>query len=149
MWTVFGSVFFSSRRRHTRCALVTGVQTCALPISYLHSEVQKSSRFFINPFDVAGGPVNPVGLRLPKSPKWKANGFISYVQPIGGSSLIFGLDATYSGKFNNDLFGSFTTESYTVVNGNIRAEEHTSELQSLMRTSSDVFCLRKKNKKNS
>src|SRR3546814_20717686 len=30
MWFVF---FFSSRRRHTRCALVTGVQTCALPIS--------------------------------------------------------------------------------------------------------------------
>src|SRR3546814_16273908 len=27
--------FFSSRRRHTRCALVTGVQTCALPISRL------------------------------------------------------------------------------------------------------------------
>src|SRR3546814_8915737 len=24
--------FFASRRRHTRCALVTGVQTCALPI---------------------------------------------------------------------------------------------------------------------
>src|SRR3546814_9928032 len=30
MFVVF---FFSSRRRHTRCALVTGVQTCALPIS--------------------------------------------------------------------------------------------------------------------
>src|SRR3546814_3630323 len=30
---VFFSFFFSSRRRHTRCALVTGVQTCALPIS--------------------------------------------------------------------------------------------------------------------
>src|SRR3546814_7683399 len=28
--------FFSSRRRHTRCALVTGVQTCALPISARH-----------------------------------------------------------------------------------------------------------------
>src|SRR3546814_8684019 len=27
--------FFSSRRLHTRCALVTGVQTCALPISPL------------------------------------------------------------------------------------------------------------------
>src|SRR3546814_2571818 len=25
-------MFYSSRRRHTRCALVTGVQTCALPI---------------------------------------------------------------------------------------------------------------------
>src|SRR3546814_4690909 len=27
--------FFASRRRHTRCALVTGVQTCALPICKL------------------------------------------------------------------------------------------------------------------
>src|SRR3546814_9695705 len=26
--------FFSSRRRHTRCALLTGVQTCALPICW-------------------------------------------------------------------------------------------------------------------
>src|SRR3546814_2970108 len=30
---LFCSFFFSSRRRHTSCALVTGVQTCALPIS--------------------------------------------------------------------------------------------------------------------
>src|SRR3546814_14674447 len=30
-WCVV-SLFFSSRRRYTRCALVTGVQTCALPI---------------------------------------------------------------------------------------------------------------------
>src|SRR3546814_10346026 len=29
---LFVFLFFSSRRRHTRCALVTGVQTCALPI---------------------------------------------------------------------------------------------------------------------
>src|SRR3546814_5037401 len=36
LFFVFASIslfFFSSRRRHTRCALVTGVQTCALPIS--------------------------------------------------------------------------------------------------------------------
>src|SRR3546814_7952007 len=34
MWFRFSFFFFfSSRRRHTRCALVTGVQTCALPIS--------------------------------------------------------------------------------------------------------------------
>src|SRR3546814_8361092 len=33
MFVVYvSSFFFSSRRRHTRCALVTGVQTCALPI---------------------------------------------------------------------------------------------------------------------
>src|SRR3546814_4235165 len=39
--------FFSSRRRHTRCALVTGVQTCALPISLaslLGDEVETRSR---------------------------------------------------------------------------------------------------------
>src|SRR3546814_6934035 len=36
MWICYYCVilfFFSSGRRHTRCALVTGVQTCALPIS--------------------------------------------------------------------------------------------------------------------
>src|SRR3546814_4150646 len=33
MCVSFFCFFFSSRRRHTRCALVTGVQTCALPIS--------------------------------------------------------------------------------------------------------------------
>src|SRR3546814_6260436 len=31
--------FFSSRRRHTRCALVTGVQTCALPIPLLVNQL--------------------------------------------------------------------------------------------------------------
>src|SRR3546814_18610659 len=30
---MYDSFFFSSRRRHTRCALVTGVQTCALPLT--------------------------------------------------------------------------------------------------------------------
>src|SRR3546814_9957293 len=33
MLSLFTLFFFSSRRRHTSCALVTGVQTCALPIS--------------------------------------------------------------------------------------------------------------------
>src|SRR3546814_15076343 len=36
--------FFSSRRRHTRCALVTGVQTCALPIFSFGTEQVRSSR---------------------------------------------------------------------------------------------------------
>src|SRR3546814_4527670 len=31
--------FFSSRRRHTRCALVTGVQTCALPICMIRRQL--------------------------------------------------------------------------------------------------------------
>src|SRR3546814_16020664 len=38
----FFSFCFSSRRRHTRCALVTGVQTCALPI---FAEAGRQERF--------------------------------------------------------------------------------------------------------
>src|SRR3546814_13589908 len=37
--------FLSSRRRHTRCALVTGVQTCALPILSVVA-VYAGRRFF-------------------------------------------------------------------------------------------------------
>src|SRR3546814_6636879 len=37
------TIFFSSRRRHTRCALVTGVQTCALPISVKLSHLMAAS----------------------------------------------------------------------------------------------------------
>src|SRR3546814_14984520 len=36
---LFVVFFFSSRRRHTRCALVTGVQTCALPIYVIQGPV--------------------------------------------------------------------------------------------------------------
>src|SRR3546814_10704475 len=39
MYMVLVFFFFSSRRRHTRCALVTGVQTCALPISKMGSSM--------------------------------------------------------------------------------------------------------------
>src|SRR3546814_9302960 len=39
-------VFFSSRRRHTRCALVTGVQTCALPI-YIRTKTSTLADFML------------------------------------------------------------------------------------------------------
>src|SRR3546814_7419874 len=38
------------------------------------------------------------------------------------------------------------SDSARLVSGNLRSEEHTSELQSLMRLSYDVFCSKKKNK---
>src|SRR3546814_5739047 len=42
--------FFSSRRRHTRCALVTGVQTCALPILFrVRSFTQDDAHIFCTP----------------------------------------------------------------------------------------------------
>src|SRR3546814_2026954 len=43
-WYLYFLFFFSSRRRHTRCALVTGVQTCALPISLRIGHVRNADR---------------------------------------------------------------------------------------------------------
>src|SRR3546814_10310150 len=55
--------FFSSRRRHTRCALVTGVQTCALPISRVSAHLK---RWGIEADDSAGRPLSelPAGTLL-------------------------------------------------------------------------------------
>src|SRR3546814_5516548 len=52
--------FFASRRRHTRCALVTGVQTCALPICSNISQRQievlpQNNRNFLAFADLAPG----------------------------------------------------------------------------------------------
>src|SRR3546814_9701278 len=38
-------VVFSSSRRHPRCALVTGVQTCALPILPCNVEIASEYRY--------------------------------------------------------------------------------------------------------
>src|SRR3546814_3649234 len=49
--------FFSSRRRHTRCALVTGVQTCALPIYQMALVLfQLAFKAFEQGKGVSGGP---------------------------------------------------------------------------------------------
>src|SRR3546814_6392269 len=65
--------FFASRRRHTRCALVTGVQTCALPISGeppggLRIEPISDS-WRVNPTERSGGIPNSVSRRPCKSAK--------------------------------------------------------------------------------
>src|SRR3546814_822525 len=65
MWFIFVYVlrycfFFSSRRRHTRCALATGVQTCALPISFgLSFIIAELVKLFFGNF--------PVDYRIPAS----------------------------------------------------------------------------------
>src|SRR3546814_1797492 len=45
-------LFFSSRRRHTRCALVTGVQTCALPILNSRDAVKLVGGYVKNALDL-------------------------------------------------------------------------------------------------
>src|SRR3546814_4769879 len=58
--------FFSSRRRHTRCALVTGVQTCALPICIAQSRCATAA---ISPCSRAADRdiPQPVTLSVPES----------------------------------------------------------------------------------
>src|SRR3546814_8647692 len=57
LYCVYMFFFFSSRRRHTRCALVTGVQTCALPI---FPTVDASEKFA--PMALGGEIPNPANL---------------------------------------------------------------------------------------
>src|SRR3546814_7921595 len=61
---IFGIVFFSSRRRHTICALVTGFQTCALPIS-----VQSGFPFLCHSIEKTWGTI----LRIDPMGKSSAN----------------------------------------------------------------------------
>src|SRR3546814_2979472 len=107
--------FFSSRRRHTRCALVTGVQTCALPISR-HRRADRSLSRPWSIVEMAGGPAP--GRDFSKG------------RPLDAAA-IGGMRAA-----RMEVAAARQVE---------RSEEQTSELQSLMRISYAVFCLKKKN----
>src|SRR3546814_5265473 len=109
--------FFSSRRRHTRCALVTGVQTCALPISGTSAIALALTAF------VAGGD----HLLVADCVYGPTRKFLTDVLAR------FGVEVEY---FRPDIGAE--------IAGLCRSEEHTSELQSLMRISYAVFCLQKK-----
>src|SRR3546814_8050058 len=98
--------FFSSRRRHTRCALVTGVQTCALPIW--------------------GGGARR-GMETGNGGYARAHVQSSLLWPPRGKSA-----------FHRRSRHGLVHQRHIP-----RSEEHTSELQSLMRISSAVFCLKK------
>src|SRR3546814_1472685 len=66
--------FFSSRRRHTSCALVTGVQTCALPISNTHSfwELLRIARWHVegSAYDRALAMIVEAHAALPMAAFW-------------------------------------------------------------------------------
>src|SRR3546814_8550904 len=59
--------FFSSRRRQTRCALVTGVQTCALPICFHHTGYQHQLEHAVNGALPAQPSIGHDGVQAPVS----------------------------------------------------------------------------------
>src|SRR3546814_12048117 len=83
--------FFSSRRRHTRCALVTGVQTCALPISESSSEsCSRSSCWGRSPSSTsASTTLRPMHrIRGPRSEERRVGKEVSVRVDLGGRRII-------------------------------------------------------------
>src|SRR3546814_6595511 len=114
-------VFFSSRRRHTRCALVTGVQTCALPIAR-HKAIYVFGRL--------KSLVQPI-----RGISHKRQGFREVACQLNFTKLMVAI--------THIIKQTVMAKADTLC---MRSEEHTSELQSLMRISYAVFCLKKKKK---
>src|SRR3546814_8497461 len=142
-YTSAGCFFlFSSRRRHTRCALVTGVQTCALPISVQQALALDNRRPVLA--DQTEKPVQPVQpLALPA--KATINELVNAVQSANACGAC--LSALLTAAVHTPRSQRFVN-AWVIFGGAIRAggrsEEHTSELQSLMRNSYAAFCLKKK-----
>src|SRR3546814_4199007 len=123
------SFFFSSRRRHTRCALVTGVQTCALPISQRQCKVR---------LDIAR---LRSAVETPPVEGHAMEGLGADHRRHGVGELDLAARALFLGLQDLHHFG---LEDVAARQDQVRSEEHTSELQSLMRISYAVFCLKKK-----
>src|SRR3546814_7088611 len=120
---------FSSRRRHTRCALVTGVQTCALPISGRAAQQVKSNF----PTDWHSN-IMTIHRMLGFYPE-----FYDAVDPDSGEMR---QTMRFVPSYNKENL--LPWDIIVVDEAGMRSEEHTSELQSLMRISYAVFCLKKK-----
>src|SRR3546814_3527434 len=115
--------FFSSRRRHTRCALVTGVQTCALPIS-----VRRNAR------PAEGG-------RFERSRKGWGLALLVGICAGGGVPHMVSPPCRRRRGGNPGRRARRSRQGRVFPPGRDRSEEHTSELQSLMRISYAVLCL--------
>src|SRR3546814_9776268 len=134
---VFIRFFVSSRRRHTRCALVTGVQTCALPIFVRpNTQAQADLGCFVEPgrFQECRsftrfGPEGSLGKRRTMVGK---EGFFTNerYQPLESKLAKDG--CRRSARVARPRI---TTCSSARPIDALRSEEHTSELQSLMRSS--------------
>src|SRR3546814_9198986 len=78
---------FSSRRRQTRCALVTGVQTCALPISAAGRQLQRGPVLGQQRRDAGlvkmGTPVAPA-----LEPEIRIHAFASTVRSSGSTRIV-------------------------------------------------------------
>src|SRR3546814_1787590 len=159
--------FFSSRRRHTICSLVTGVQTCALPISARgHADLQiAEAAVRARELDVIRD-VKAADARV-RTARQRVDRYRHELIPAREQVVeqtqrelnymlvdVFELLAVRQQGFA--AYGAYidALRDYWIARAALaravgrRSEEHTSELQSLMRISYAVFCLKKKKKNN-
>src|SRR3546814_4837358 len=131
---------FSSGSRHTRCALVTGVQACARPISGQRlgiGDQALASRLARGGVDGQhGAPLGEAGAELvvfrhALRQAVEALGDLLAIAARQRLHTLVDLDAGDDAALVQDV-------------DQRRSEEHTSELQSLMRISYAVFCLKYK-----
>src|SRR3546814_6737750 len=131
-------LLFSSRRLHTRGALVSGVQTCALPIWF---SFPRSDHHF-----PANVPVHPTGSGAGLRAALRDGDEICSAVPADLRSSASASPNVGAGDDHptRDFTTTSASISVLVEHRVVRSEEHTSELQSLMRSSYAVFCLKKK-----
>src|SRR3546814_5287997 len=133
-------VFFSSRRRHTRCALVTGVQTCALPILPVMGLIELIRGLATSDATLAAVEAFGRGLGKEIVHANDAPGFIvnrvlmplinEAVFALGeGVATMQDIDTGCRLGLNHPM-GPITLADF--IGLDTRSEEHTSELQSLM-----------------
>src|SRR3546814_2713353 len=138
---LFYYVFFSSRRRHTRCALVTGVHTCALPIS--GDSIAKARRVDdVNRGERSAGTRIVAFAYVVRDVAFEDRS----VEPYGVLSDVIKRVSGHVRAGSCSRCIEEHTRLHLVNRGvcgvRLRSEEHTSELQSLMRISYAVFCLK-------
>src|SRR3546814_6503373 len=126
--------FFSIRRRHTSCALVTGVQTCALPIWLRPARADQAAAG--TAASAGGVPHRRARSRTAAARVRRGRGGLRHQTVHARRTAGAGQRAR---RPEADPRPPRTRRPRTP-----RSEEHTSELQSLMRTSYARFCLKKK-----
>src|SRR3546814_10662557 len=133
--------FFTNIRRQTRCALVTGVQTCAHPI---YEFKEKGAANGVDDLEILGS-----NAATALEPELRCVAALH--SPSTGIIDSYGLMLAYQGEaedrgvtiaFHSPASGGAVDENaITLEVGGARSEGHKSELQSLMRNSFADFSL--------
>src|SRR3546814_10629292 len=150
---LFDFFFFSSRRRHTRCALVTGVQTCALPICFSASTstgTDGCSSLILPASASAGSPcslcadVAEAISRSDAAADWLSSGYESSScspSPKMPSSLIsIGVNAELASRTSDPKLASTIDSGIGSVSTSSLSSPH--DTASLLQLASEIIILR-------